>query len=237
MATSIDSGVINATNGGAAGGASLSARQSDELRNNFMTMLVTQLQNQDPLSPMKNEDMTAQLAQINTVSGIEKLNESMAAITGQIDAGQALQATGLIGKGVLVPGDRVLLSQGEAAEGEQAQVTTTPFGIELNQPADNVIVTITNQSGQVVNRYEMGAVKAGVESFSWDGQTSDGQTAVDGAYSVSVEATRGGEAVPVETLNYAVVGSVTPATDGGQVQLDLGAVYGRVGLSDIKQIL
>lgn len=237
MASTIDSGVINGINGGTGGGASLSARQSDELRNNFMTMLVTQLQNQDPLSPMKNEDMTAQLAQINTVSGIEELNESMEAITGQIDAGQTLQATSLIGKGVLVPGDRVLLSQGEAAEGEEAQVTTTPFGIELDQPADNVIVTITNQSGEVVNRYEMGSAKAGVESFSWDGQTSDGQTAADGAYSVSVEATRGGEAVPVETLNYAVVGSVTPPINGGSVQLDLGAVYGQVGLSDIKQIL
>ncbi|ATJ84686.1 flagellar hook assembly protein FlgD [Halomonas beimenensis] len=232
MANGIDSSVINSVNAGASAGASLGPRQSAELQDSFMTLLVTQLQNQDPLSPMKNEEMTSQLAQINTVSGIEKLNESLGAINDQIGAGQTLQASALIGQGVLVPGERVLLSQGE--EGE---ATTTPFGVELAQPADEVVVTITDQAGQVVNRYEMGAVKAGVESFSWDGQTSDGQTAAEGAYRVRVEARRDGEPVAVEALNYAVVNSVTPPTDGGEVRLDLGAVFGRVGLSDIKQIL
>lgn len=232
MATTIDSGVINTLNSGGAGSAGLNARQAEDLRNNFMTLLVTQLQNQDPLKPMDNHQTTSQLAQINTVSGIEKLNESMEAIANQIGAGQTLQASGLIGQGVLVPGDRVLLDQNEDGE-----VTTTPFGIELDQPADNVLVTVTNQSGQVINRYEMGAAKAGVESFYWDGKTSAGETAADGAYRVRIEATRGDEAVPVEALNYAVVNSVTPPADGGEVQLDLGAVYGRVGFSDIKQIL
>ncbi|RTR04384.1 flagellar hook assembly protein FlgD [Halomonas nitroreducens] len=232
MTNTIDSGVINTLNSGGAGSGGLNARQAEDLRNNFMTLLVTQLQNQDPLKPMDNHQTTSQLAQINTVSGIEKLNESLSGITSQIDAGQALQATGLIGKGVLVPGERVLLSQGEDGE-----VSTTPFGIELDQPADNVTVTISTGDGQVINRYDVGPVQAGVESFSWNGETGDGQAAADGAYRVSIEATREGEPVPVQTLNYAMVGSVTPPPEGGEVQLDLGAVYGRVGLSDIKQIL
>lgn len=231
MANTIDSSVTSALNAGAASGR---AGQSAALQDSFMTLLVTQLQNQDPLSPMENKEMTSQLAQINTVSGIEKLNDSLGQINDQIDAGQTLQASGLIGKGVLVPGDRILLSQGEDGDGE---VTTTPFGVELEQPADNVTVTITNQAGEVINRYDLGGVDAGVESFSWDGETSDGQIAADGAYHVSVEASRGGEPVPVDSLNYAVVGSVTPPTDGGPLTLDLGAVYGRVELSDIKQIL
>lgn len=232
MANTIDSGVINTLNSGGSGAGGLSDSQSGELRENFMTLLVTQLQNQDPLDPMENHQTTSQLAQINTVSGVEKLNDSLSEINGQIDAGQSLQASGLIGKGVLVPGDRVLLS-----EGEEGEANTTPFGVELESPADNVTVTITNGDGQVINRYDVGAVDSGVDSFSWNGKTSDGEAAVEGAYNVSVEASREGESVPVETLNYAMVNSVTPSGESGDIQLDLGAVYGRVGLSDIKQIL
>ncbi|MCK2184942.1 flagellar hook assembly protein FlgD [Halomonas getboli] len=234
MASTIDSGVLNGLNAGAAsatGAGGLTSGQSDELRNNFMTMLVTQLQNQDPMDPMKNEEMTSQLAQINTVSGIEELNDSLSEITSQIDAGRTLQATALIGQGVMVPGNRVLLSQGD--EGE---VTTTPIGVELGAPADEVSVTVTNASGEVINTYDLGAMEAGVQSFGWDGKTRDGQVAADGAYQFRIEASQGGEAVSVEALNYAMVNSVTPSTDG-DVRLDLGAVYGQVGLNDIKQIL
>ena len=105
----VDTSVLNNINGGGANG--LSARQSDELRESFMTLLITQLQNQDPLNPMENAEMTSQLAQINTVSGIEELNSTLEGITSQMDANQALQASGLIGKGVMVPGKDVLVEQ------------------------------------------------------------------------------------------------------------------------------
>ncbi len=230
MSTTIDSNVASRVNQGGPGARD--ASQSADLRNNFMTLLITQLQNQDPLKPMDNHEMTSQLAQINTVSGIEQLNETLAGITDQMNAGQTLQATGLIGKGVLVPGNRVLLEQGE--EGE---VHTTPFGIELEQSAENVRVTIANASGQVINRYDIGPVQAGVESFTWDGMTNEGEAAVSGAYEVRVEATSGDKTVKATTLNYAVVGGVTPPDENGGVRLDLGAVYGQVGLGEVKQIL
>ncbi|PXX96469.1 flagellar hook assembly protein FlgD [Halomonas sp. LBP4] len=230
MTTTIDSSVIGRMNAGASG--SVDASQSAELRDNFMTLLITQLQNQDPLNPMENSEMTSQLAQVNTVSGIEELNETLSGITSQIDAGQTLQATALIGQGVLVPGDRVLLETD--AEG---QVHTTPFGIELGESADNVQVTITNADGQVINRYDIGPAKAGVESFSWDGKTSEGESAVPGAYRVGIEATRGDDSLDVETLNFAVVSGVTPSDDDGGVRLDLGAVYGQVALDQVRQIL
>ena len=232
MTTTIDSGVLGALNTGGPGSAGLNKSQSADLRDNFMTLLITQLENQDPLNPMENSEMTSQLAQINTVNGIESLNETLDGITGQIDAGQALQASGLIGLGVLVPGDRVLLEQG--ADGA---THTTPFGIELAQSADNVRVTVKGGDGQVINRYDIGAVSAGVESFRWDGKTSEGQTAVPGSYRISLEATQGEEPVEVEGLNYAVVGGVTPSDSKDGVRLDLGAVYGQVGLSQVKQIL
>lgn len=231
MPNTIDAGIYTSVNATTAKASSVQA--SDELSDNFMTLLVTQLQNQDPLKPMDNSEMTSQLAQINTVAGIEELNASLAVINDQIDAGQAMQAAALIGKGVLVPGNNILLTHTD--DGEQV---ATPFGIELDTPASNVKVTITNASGEVINSYDLGPVSTGVESFQWDGLSDSGEAAVEGGYHISVEATGAdGESIDVTTLNYAIVGAVTPADSSGQVMLDLGAVYGQVELKDVRQIL
>lgn len=224
MSTTIDSSIISSINGGASAAAS-EKQKAEDLRSNFMTLLVTQLQNQDPLKPMENAEMTSQLAQVNTLSGIEELNQTLQGITGQIDAGQALQATALIGRGVLVPGDRVLVGSGE----------TTPFGIELAAPADEVQVTIMDGSGQAVRQFNLGALAAGVESFVWDGTLNDGSTAPDGAYRVAIEASADGQSQQVDVLTYAQVGGVSSGSSGPL--LDLGATLGRVGLQDVRQIL
>jgi flagellar basal-body rod modification protein FlgD len=211
----------------------LSQSQSDELRESFLLLLTTQLQNQDPLNPLENNELTTQIAQINTVSGIEQLNETLKIITGQIDANQALQASALVGKGVLVAGDRVLLQQDE--EGE---AYTTPFGIELQTPADDVKVTITASNGAVISQFDTGPVEAGINSFRWDGLNDEGEAAASGAYSVSLEATDAeDEVIASESLHYASVLGVTPQDNNGQVRLDLGAIYGQIGLDAIRQIL
>ena len=230
MTSPIGSTALDTINAGGASAAN--KRQSDELRNNFMTLLITQLQNQDPLNPLENNELTSQLAQINTVSGIEELNQTMEGITSQISAGQTMQAAGLIGQGVLVPGDRVLLERDP-----EGNVHTTPFGFDLARSAESVKVTIVGSDGQVINRYDLGAVGAGVDSFTWDGKTSQGESAVPGAYRVRIEATNDDKPVSVEALNYALVGGVTPPDDKGGVRLDLGAVYGQVSLDQVRQIL
>lgn len=232
MANTIDTSVTTGVN--AATASASSAKASDELSNNFMTLLVTQLQNQDPLNPMDNSEMTSQLAQINTVAGIEELNASMEVINDQINAGKAIQAAQMIGEGVLVPGDRVLVTTTE-----DGQTVTTPFGYELNEPAADVTVTITNDAGEVINSYDLGPASAGVDSFQWDGVTADGTTAAaDGAYKVTIEATGAeGKKVDVTALNYAIVCGVTPADANGDIMLDLGAVYGQVSLDEVRQIL
>lgn len=219
----VDSSVTGAMN--AATGRASSA--SADLQDNFMTLLVTQLQNQDPMNPMENSEMTSQLAQINTVTGIENLNDTLASINGQLDTSQVLQASGLIGKGVLVPGDRVLVGEEGA---------TTPFGIELERGAEEVQITIRNDSGEVVRRFDSFSLDAGVESFTWDGFTDDGSTAPEGAYSVSIEASNDGESVDVTALNYALVNGVSLAGDGTPL-LDLGGVSEQITLDDIRQIL
>lgn len=221
VANNIAPAVLDALNGTGAG----KKDTAGDLQNSFMTLLVTQLKNQDPMNPMDNSEMTSQLAQINTVNGIQSLNDTLSGINGQIDAGQTLQAASLIGKGVLVPGDRILV-------GEDG--TTTPFGIELQQPAEDVKVTVTDGAGQVIRRFELGAQDAGSQSFSWDGKLDNGTQAPQGAYQVSVTTTGGGGDGAI-CLNYALVSGIS-AGDHGPL-LDLGGITDQVGLDDIRQIL
>jgi len=227
----IDTSVLSNVNSGGANG--LSARQSDELRQSFMTLLITQLENQDPLNPMENSEMTSQLAQINTVSGIEELNSTLEGITSQMDANQALQASGLIGKGVMVPGKEVLLEKDD-----EGTSYTTPFGIELAEPAANVKATIVGEGGQVIRTLDLEALDAGVQSFQWDGINNQKEAVASGKYTVQLEATDAeGEKIDSTALQYAVVSSVTPNDGSGSVRLDLGAIYGQISLNDVKQIL
>ncbi|HET7267207.1 MAG TPA: flagellar hook assembly protein FlgD [Oleiagrimonas sp.] len=217
----IDSSVLRAINGNNQGGKS----GADKLQSHFMKLLVTQLKNQNPMNPMNNAELTSQLAQINTVAGIESLNNTLDGINGQIGAGRVLQAAGLIGKGVLVPGHRVLVG---------TDGTTTPFGFALDRPADNVKVTITDGSGQVVRNFDLGQQPAGLQTFAWNGKLNDGTQAPEGAYSVSVSAVHNDKTFDVAGLNYALVSGISRGPDGPL--LDLGGISDPVSLDDVRQI-
>ncbi|MSE19259.1 flagellar hook assembly protein FlgD, partial [Pantoea agglomerans] len=116
--------------------------------------------NQDPTNPMDNSQLTTQLAQINTLSGIEKLNTTLGSISGQISTSQSLQSSTLIGHGVMVNGGQVLVGNG----------TTTPFGVELASASTGTSATIKDASGTVIDTVDLGALSAGVHTFSWDGK-------------------------------------------------------------------
>lgn len=211
------------------GAAAVSGRDTSEmLRENFMTLLVAQLQNQDPLNPLENSELTSHLAQINTVGGIDALNKTLTGITTQIEAGHSLQAAALIGKGVLVPGTRVLVGDEGAA---------TPFGVELDAPAAELRVRIAGADGQVLREFVLENVPTGVQPISWDGETSAGEIAPPGAYQLSVEArNQAGELLAPGVLNFAIVNAVSSTARDG-LRLDLGAVAGQVKLEDVRLIL
>ncbi|MCI4186842.1 flagellar hook assembly protein FlgD, partial [Dickeya dianthicola] len=128
--------------------SAVSGSTSADLQNSFLTLLVAQLKNQDPTNPMDNNQLVSQLAQLNTVSGIEKLNTTLGSISTQINSNQSIQAASLIGHGVLVPGTKVLVGN----------ETTTPFGVELENAAENVTVNITDSSGKTVRSMELGSL-------------------------------------------------------------------------------
>jgi flagellar basal-body rod modification protein FlgD len=114
--------------------------------------------------------------------------------------------------------------------------STTPFGVELEQAADEVQITVRNDSGEVVRRFEPFAMDAGSESFTWNGEMDSGEEAPKGSYTVSVEASADGEPLEVVNLNYAMVSGVS-LDDNGAPLLDLGGVSEQVSLGDIRQIL
>jgi hypothetical protein len=87
--------------------SSLTGSNASDLQSSFLTLLVAQLKNQDPTNPMQNNELTTQLAQISTVSGIEKLNTTLVP-SPAINSSQSLQAANLIGHGVMIPGPRFL---------------------------------------------------------------------------------------------------------------------------------
>ncbi|EGT5682474.1 flagellar hook assembly protein FlgD [Cronobacter turicensis] len=203
---------------------SLTGSNASDLQSSFLTLLVAQLKNQDPTNPMQNNELTTQLAQISTVSGIEKLNTTLGSISGQIDNSQSLAASALIGHGVMIPGSTILTGKD----------TTTPFGVELQQAADKVTATVTDKSGKVVRTIEIGALSAGVHTFSWDGSMSDGTKAPDGSYNVSIAASNGGTQLVAQPLNFALVNGITRSN--GSNLLDLGT-YGTTTLDQVRQII
>ncbi len=195
----------------------------------FLTLLITQLQNQDPLNPMDNDQITSQVAQLSTVTGINQLNQTLLALSGQLDVSQSMQAANLIGKEILVPGSKVVVGTGEQG------THVTHFGMELLSPAAGVKVTIHDNAGKVVRTMELKDYSAGVHSLTWDGKDEVGTTVPDGKYSVQVTAFDSAEQpVSVGALTSGRVSSVASSTDG--VKLDLG-LAGSFLLSDVRKIM
>lgn len=194
-----------------------------EAQDRFMTLLVTQMRNQDPLNPMDNAQMTSQLAQLSTVSGIEKLNAALENLMGSYQASQTLQATGMIGHGVLATGNSIQLSEGEAL-----------MGVELAGPADKVQVTIRDASGAAVHSFALEKQPAGTYPLAWDGKNDAGTTLPDGKYTFEVKATAGEQSVTATTLSFGQVASVSTGSGGIKINVP---TLGAVNFADIRQIL
>ncbi|MBP8132895.1 MULTISPECIES: flagellar hook assembly protein FlgD [Zoogloea] len=204
--------------------SSTAAAKTDDAQSRFLKLLTEQLKNQDPLNPMDNAQMTSQLAQISTVSGIDKLNTTLTSMLENSQSGDVLQAAALVGKGVTVAGNELTLTSSKAYG-----------GFELPSAADKVTVTVKDANGLEVRKMELGDYDAGIYNFAWDGLTTSGAQAVDGKYTMSVTATRGDTALKPVALQLSTVNSVLRTSSGG-VSLDVGS-GGLVSLSDIKQIL
>ena len=221
-ATGSSANILAALNSGGSSSSAAGESATDEIQNRFLTLLVTQLKNQDPLNPLDNTEITSQLAQMSTVRGVEQLNTTLSSLVDSLADTQAMQAASLIGKTVLVPGSHLTLANGSAYG-----------GIDLAKAAEQVVVSIVDASGNVVQTQNLGANEAGNLVFSWDGATSSGGTAADGSYTFKVSATNGKTAVSAEALQAGTVSALVRSNGG--FQLDLGRL-GAYGFDDVQQV-
>lgn len=203
--------------------SSTSGTKSSDQETRFLKLLTAQLQNQDPMNPLDNAQTTSQLAQISTVTGIEKLNTTLNTMMSANQSNDTMQAASMVGHSVLLAGTHMKLSSGLAVG-----------GVELDKPASKVTVAIYDANGKNVQNLELGSKEAGDAEFVWDGKDMNGNQLTDGTYSLKVTATDKDGSVKADTLELATVGSIVN-TDSG-VKLDVGSL-GRVSLSDIKIIL
>ena len=219
MATAIQD-VISATRSSA---SPLAATSANDIQDRFLTLLVTQLKNQDPLSPMDNSQITTQLSQISTVSGIDKLNETVSGLATALAASQTMASASMIGRQVVAPGSNLKLAD--------KQATTGAF--ELTGPADRVTVSITGPAGDIVRRIEIGPSTAGFKTFAWDGKADNGAAAKDGAYTFKVEAAQAGKSVVATSYTLGTVTGVGVSGKDPSVIVDGAA---EVRFADIKRV-
>lgn len=217
---------LNAINSPAAASAAAPtiASTNADSEQRFLKLLTTQLNNQDPLNPLDNAQLTSQLAQMSTVSGIEKLNSTVESLLAQTGSSQVLQAAGLIDRSVLAPGNNLALQSGAAA----------PFAVDMPAAAESVKVSIINPAGQVVRTLDVGALPSGVQSLSWDGADDSGRALASGNYQLSVTTSGGGADVAAVPLTYAKVSSVAQGPNGVALHL---ADRRTIGFSDVRSIL
>jgi flagellar basal-body rod modification protein FlgD len=185
----------------------------------FLKLLVAQLNNQDPMNPMDNAQMTSQMAQINTVTGIQQVNDTLKSMATQYTAMQMMQGANMVGHDVLINSNSLVPNNGVASG-----------AFDLATKADSVKFEVLSPGGQVIDTINMGALDAGRQSFNWDASAYQGS----GNPNFKITASMGGKTVSTTDMARATVVSVGTDSTGVNVQLQDRAA---VPYSNVKAIL
>ena len=200
-------------------------KEGDLGQGDFLKLMVSQLNNQDPMEPMDNGAFLGQIAQFSAVTGLEDLQTSFSDFASSLSSDQALQASSLIGRSVYAPLNEGLLSEAGTIEGE----------LTLPVSSGDVSVKISDASGQLIRTISLGTQAAGPVLFNWDGKMENGQRAPAGGYVVDAQARIDGQNFELDTNLLAEVDSVTLAGAGNGLQLNLSGL-GSVSFSDVSRI-
>ena len=177
----------------------------------FIELLVAQIKNQDPTKPLDPSQFMSQLAQFSTVNGIQEMKDSFDSLAGRLSSEQSLQAAGLVGRDVLVPGGLGLLTAGGSIGGQ----------VDLPQSTSQLNLRIMDEYGVEVRHLSLGGNGEGPVPFQWDGIADDGSSVLPGRYRVIAEALIDGELQAVEASVDTRVASVTLNQDGSAPLLNL----------------
>jgi len=193
----------------------------------FLQLLVTQLKNQNPLDPQDNTAFVAQLAQFSSLEGITTLNDTVTSLSGGLQSSQALQASSLVGRSVIV----------QTGEAYVDPSSGKPFnGTVVVKDADSrPTITIKDADGEVVRTIDLGVQKAGNVDFTWDGKDANGELLEKGSYTFSASTKTDAGTTALTTYLPATVNSVTLSKTGGEIMLNLAGL-GSIGISKVQTI-
>jgi flagellar basal-body rod modification protein FlgD len=220
-ATGSSSTSSSSTSAAASGASGVSLAGTD-----FLTLMLAQLKNQDPTSPVDSNVFLTQLAQLSEVQGITQLNTSFSNLSNSLVGNQAMQASSLLGHQALVPSSTATLATGGA---------TVAGAVAVPQTSAQVLINISDSSGKIVDQINLGAQTAGITNFSWNGANTNGSLAPVGQYSVSAQVAGVAAGTNVPTYISGTIQSVTMGSGSAGMTVDV-AGQGAVLLSNVVQI-
>lgn len=191
----------------------------------FMSLMTTQLQNQDPLKPMESGDFLGQIASFGTVSGIADLQESFSSFAKSMQSDQALQGSSLVGRSVLIPSSIGLMSPDSGMTGQ----------INVAEPVSDLKVQIFNEAGVPVKNLDMGSA-SGYTNFTWDGFDGNGNAMPEGIYQFKATGTVNGENTAFATATVSKVSSVLVGSGSQGLTVNLAGI-GSVPFSEVQEII
>ncbi|MDR9753426.1 flagellar hook assembly protein FlgD [Pseudomonas sp. SZMC_28357] len=216
-----------ATTNDAISSATSTATGSQTLgKDSFLKLLVTQLNNQNPLDPQDNGEFVAQLAQFSSLEGITTLNDSVKNISDAFGSSQALQASSLVGRSVIIKTDKTVVDTSKTMDGT---VVVPESGDPLT-----VTINVKDADGKAVRSIVLEKQNGGVTDFKWDGKNEAGEVAPAGSYTFTATTTIDSQSVALDTYLPATVNSVT-MIPGEELMLNLAGL-GKVGISNVQTI-
>lgn len=192
----------------------------------FIKLMTTQMNHQDPMKPMENGEFLSEMAQFSTVSGLKEIKDAFNSLATSLKSSQALQASSMVGRKVLVPGSMSTFSEGTPMKG----------AVELDKNVSELKVSIMDDKGALIKEVNLGNKAAGVAHFSWNGMLDADKKAMSGNYSIRAIGKVDGKSESLKTLITDTVQSVSLGSGGQGVSLTL-ANAGSAGLADVKEIL
>lgn len=201
------------------------SNENDLAQEDFLTLMTTQLKNQDPFAPMESGEFLGQMAQFGTVKGLDDLNSSFSGLAESLYSNQAFMASSMVGKGALIAGNSSYLSEGGSVNGS----------VEIPHSVGDLRISVYDAAGQVVRQMDIGVQQEGMTDFSWDGTDGDGNAMPAGQYRIAAEATVNGAYSGLSTMMEGRIRSVTLSSGGSGLKFSVDGM-GDVSFSDIKQI-
>jgi len=191
----------------------------------FFALLTQELAHQDPTKPADNNEMISQMTAFSTTDGVSTLNDQFTQFANSMSSSQALQASSLVGRSVLVEDSVFGKAEGESVKGK----------ISTDEPASNVFIYVENTAGEIIQTVAAGNIDKGETGFVWDGLDGNGNQAPEGAYRFRIAGLVDGEASEIQALTYRKVDSVTLAGAGGNILLNLNGGTS-MALADVVEV-